>query len=275
MEDSLGVGLLALAALVMGIVALAKLSHLGASIEELKRRLSKLEGRDETPAPEPIATKSPVPPPLPSYVTQQPKVKTTTAAIPGSVPARPHQAFNWESILGVKLFAWIGGFAFFLGIVFFVKYAFDNNWITPAMRIVAGAIIGTLLIVVSLLPKVRRYHIPTQSVCATGILILYADVYSAHAFYGLISLTAASGLMWILTAVAVVLANYIAAQSIALACAHRRFCNSLFILESVRKCMGHFWLHRRNRLRGRRCSCAQEVDLSNSSCSDWFGYRRT
>jgi uncharacterized membrane protein len=137
MEDSLGLGLLALAALVLGIVALAKLSHLGASIEELKRRLSKLEGHDETPALQPIATKSAVPPPLPSYVTQQPKVATTTAAIPATVPAKSHQAFNWESILGVKLFAWIGGFAFFLGIVFFVKYAFDNNWITIAWSLFA------------------------------------------------------------------------------------------------------------------------------------------
>ena len=211
MEDSLGIGLLALAALVMGIVALAKLSHLGASIEKLKRRLSKLEGRDETPAPEPIATKSAVPPPLPSYVTQQPKVATTTAAIPAT--ARPHHAFNWESILGVKLFAWIGGFAFFLGVVFFVKYAFDNNWITPAMRVVAGAIISMLLIVVSLLPKVRRYLIPAQSLCATGVLILYADIYAAHYFYNLIPLTAATALMWIVTGGTLFLAHHLKSQA--------------------------------------------------------------
>ena len=215
MEDFLGLGLLALAALVMGIVALAKLSHLGASIEELKRRLSKLEGRDEIPTREPIATKGAVPPPLPNYVTQQPKVATTSAAVPATVPATSDHAFNWESILGVKLFAWIGGFAFFLGIVFFVKYAFENNWITPAMRIIAGAIIGTLLIVVSLLPKVRRYRIPAQSVCATGVLILYADTYAAHAFYNLISLTAAMVLMWIVTAIALGLAHYLTTQTIA------------------------------------------------------------
>ena len=40
--------------------------------------------------------------------------------------------------MGVKLFAWIGGFVLFLGVVFLVKYSFENNLITPRMRIVIG-----------------------------------------------------------------------------------------------------------------------------------------
>ncbi|HEY6069863.1 MAG TPA: DUF2339 domain-containing protein, partial [Chthoniobacterales bacterium] len=212
-EDSLGLWLLTIAALVVAIIALAKFSSISASIEELKKRLAALEGVRGAPTPTP-APKAAVPPPLPAYVTQpQPEVVKKTATV--TTPPKPHQPFNLESILGVKLFAWIGGFAFFLGIVFFVKYAFENNWITPAMRIVAGAIIGAALIVVSLLPRIRRYRIPAQSLCATGILILYADVYSAHAFYGLIPLTATIALMWIVTAVALVLANYVAAQAVA------------------------------------------------------------
>src|SRR5262249_29710795 len=128
---------------------------------------------------------------------------------------KPHRTFNWESILGVKLFAWIGGFALFLGVVFFVKYAFDNNWITPGMRIISGALVGAGLIGVSLLPPVRRYRIPAQSISATGILILYADVYAAHSFYGLIPLTATIALMWSVTAATLILAARLTAQSIA------------------------------------------------------------
>jgi uncharacterized membrane protein len=33
--------------------------------------------------------------------------------------------------MGVKGFAWVGGFALFLGVAFFVKYSFDNNLVPP------------------------------------------------------------------------------------------------------------------------------------------------
>ena len=40
--------------------------------------------------------------------------------------------------MGVKLFAWLGGLALFLGVVFLVKYSFENNLITPLARVVIG-----------------------------------------------------------------------------------------------------------------------------------------
>lgn len=214
MEDSVVIVLLALAALTVAIIALAKFAGLKTSIDELKRRLGALENGGPTSAAKPAAAKSAVPPPLPAYVTK-PQTPAAPAAMRTPVPVQPHPPFNWESILGVKLFAWIGGLALFLGVVFFVKYAFENNWITPTMRIVFGAIIGSGLIAVSLLPKVRRYQIPAQSVCAAGILILYADIYTAHAFYNLVSLTTTTALMWIVTAIALTLAYYLTAQSVA------------------------------------------------------------
>src|SRR5436309_261074 len=239
MEDFVGLAILVLAALVISIVALAKSAGLKASIDELKRRVMEVERPAEAAAPKLASVKAETPPPLPAFVTaaQPSKPKTEPAS---SVPQRPSPTpFNWESILGVKLFAWIGGLALFLGVVFFVKYAFENNWITPAMRVVAGAIIGIALLIVSLLPAVRRYRVPAQSLCATAVLILYADIYAAHSFYGLIPLTAATGLMWIVTAVALALAGGLAGQRmagpvsvggllitaglIAIAAAHRQF----------------------------------------------------
>jgi uncharacterized membrane protein len=205
MEDLLPVALLAVAALVLSIIALSKVSALQVAINDLKRRMGATEPSGEKSVAQPTA----VPPPLPSFVTQ-PQI-----AAPARPTVAPKPQLNWESILGVKLFAWIGGFAFFLGIVFFVKYAFENNWITPAMRIVAGAIVGVALISVSLLPRIRRYRVPAQSLSATGVLILYADVYAAHSFYSLIPLTAGMALMWIVTAGALFLAHYIQSQTTA------------------------------------------------------------
>jgi hypothetical protein len=115
----------------------------------------------------------------------------------------------------VKLFAWIGGLALFLGVIFFVKYAFDNNLITPVTRVLAGGAIGLALIVTGIFSATRRYRVPAQSLCATGVLILYGDIYAAFSFYDLISLTAASALMWIVTAAALFLASHLDAQSTA------------------------------------------------------------
>src|SRR5579864_6514208 len=149
MEDVIGIAMLVVAALVLSIIALTKSAGFKASIDELKRRVLELERHGVTPA-EPAPTKSAVPPPLPAYVTQpQVALAKVGAPVSSAVPATPHPSFNWESILGVKLFAWVGGLALFLGVVFFVKYAFENNWITPAMRIIAGAITGILLIIIS------------------------------------------------------------------------------------------------------------------------------
>src|ERR1043166_8482610 len=135
MEELFPLALLVLTALVLSIIALSKFAGLKASIDELTRRLRELESRGGTATSKPAPLTGAVPPPLPTYVTQS---KTAASSIPrATVAPEVHSTFHWESLLGVKLFAWIGGFAFFLGIVFFVKYAFENNWITPAMRIVA------------------------------------------------------------------------------------------------------------------------------------------
>jgi len=105
MEDFVGLAILVLAALVISIVALAKSAGLKASIDELKRRVMEVERPREAAAPKPAPVKAATPPPLPAFVTApQPSKPKTEAA--SSVPQRPPPTpFNWESILGVKLFA--------------------------------------------------------------------------------------------------------------------------------------------------------------------------
>jgi uncharacterized membrane protein len=203
--------LLLVVPLVVSIVVITRFWELKSLIEDLRRRVAELEAQTETPTPPPPSPKRAVPPPLPDFL--RPPPAPTLSSIPVARPVP--RSINWESILGVKLFAWIGGLALFLGVVFFVKYAFENNWVTPLMRIVGGAIVGVGLVTLSVIPAVRRYRVPAQSLGATGILILYADVYGAYSFYSLISLTVATALMWIVTAVALILATKLVAQNMA------------------------------------------------------------
>jgi uncharacterized membrane protein len=131
-----------------------------------------------------------MPPPIPASLKTPPPIRPLPP--PPLIPKRTSApAFNWEAFMGVKLFAWLGGFALFLGVVFLVKYSFENNLITPFGRLVIGGAVGLILIGLGWWLARGRYRIPAQSLCATGIVILYADLFAAHSFYGLISLATA------------------------------------------------------------------------------------
>ena len=84
--------------------------------------------------------------------------------------------------MGVKLFAWLGGVAMFFGVIFFVKYAFENNLIPPPVRIALGFVTGTGSLIGGLLAhRLERYRVLAQAFLATGVLILYGVSFAAHA----------------------------------------------------------------------------------------------
>jgi len=128
-----------------------------------------------------------VPPPLPV-------VEETTeewqAPVAPRVPATPRVAveekepFSLERFMGVKLFAWLGGVAMFFGVIFFVKYAFEKNLISPPLRVAMGYVMGGGLLAGGLWShRLPRYRVLAQAFCATGVLILYGVTFAAHAIY--------------------------------------------------------------------------------------------
>lgn len=85
--------------------------------------------------------------------------------------------------MGVKLFAWIGGLALFLGVVFFVKYSFENNLISPELRVAIGFLTGLGLLVGGFILKRKDYAVTSQTLCATGVVILYATTFACRSIY--------------------------------------------------------------------------------------------
>ena len=177
-------------------------------LEALARRVTALEstpGSSARPAgaPPPPVTTTPAitqPPPLPPPLPR------------AAVPSSPQ--LNWESAIGVKFFAWMGGLALFVGVLLAVRYAFENNLITPSMRVTGGAFVGLALIAGGLFAAARRFHTPAFSMCATGVLVLYGDIYAAHAYYGLLPLWLATVLMSAVSGGAFLLAIRLHAQVI-------------------------------------------------------------
>jgi hypothetical protein len=122
---------------------------------------------------EPKVFKQPVPPPI-SAASTMPKPAVPRPAVP---------AINWEQFMGVKLFAWIGGLALFLGVAFFVKYSFDNNLISRELRVAIGFVTGLGLLVGGVVMSRKNYAVLSQTLCATGVVILYAVTFACRSIY--------------------------------------------------------------------------------------------
>ena len=121
-----------------------------------------------TPLPQTAAAQSAAPPPL-----------AKTIPPPRPAPSR----VNWEQFMGVKMFAWVGGLALFLGVAFFVKYSFDNNLVPPELRVAIGFIVGLGLLVGGVMTSRKNYLVLSHTLCATGVVILYAVTFACRSVY--------------------------------------------------------------------------------------------
>lgn len=220
------IGLL-IAICVLPFVALAKANTAKRALDDLAARLSSLEKevrgfeRDTVPVPESqaaVAATETAPPPV-RITTPAPDVPEKES-VPPPIPERFIQAtvpqiavprrppINWEQFMGAKLFAWIGGLALFLGVAFFVKYSFEYNLIPPELRVAIGFVVGIGLLIGGLLLKRKENAVTAQTLCATGILVLYAVTFACRSYYhfSFFGLIPTFLLMTLITAVAFLLA---------------------------------------------------------------------
>jgi len=139
----------------------------------------------EAAAPTPAFNPQAVPPPI-----QHPKPVMPSLIPPLSTETPPETSepvlpkINWEQFLGVKGLAWISGLALFLGIVFAIQYSFQHNLIRPEVRMALGFVAGFGLLAGGVIVHRRQqYTIGAQTLCATGVLVLYSVTFACHALY--------------------------------------------------------------------------------------------
>jgi Predicted membrane protein (DUF2339) len=163
----------------------------------------------------PPAPAPPEPPP-PTAQPVQPPVAAHRAAPPPpppppAAPAQPEASepsgpsFDWESLVGVKLFSAIAGIALVFAAVLFLRYSIDHGWLQPPVRVAIGVFVAVALLVVCELKAARRYPATANAMDAAAIAILFSTFFAAHALWNLIPAVVAFVLLAIVTAVAVLL----------------------------------------------------------------------
>lgn len=82
-----------------------------------------------------------------------------------------------------KLFSWIGGLMLFLGFVFGIKYSVENNLVSPAVRVIGSTGLGLALAAAGYFIRREKYRVTAHTLLGSGLAVIYASVYCAHAFY--------------------------------------------------------------------------------------------
>ncbi len=228
-----------------------RIESLKSDVEMLKNSLERLREKSsahldfkspaqKTPIPEPAGQTFPAPvaPPLPTppplvqkpVVSQADPIPAVISQPASSVPLRAPQAartqktegtapsfeFNWEQFLGVKMFAWFGGLILFISVLFALKYSVDNNLIPPALRMSIGALFGIGLVIAGAWPKKQQFAVLSQTLCAVGVVVLYAVLFASTSLYHLLPPPAAFVLMVVVTAAAFSIAVALDGQFVAI-----------------------------------------------------------
>lgn len=131
--------------------------------------------------------------------------ESASQAAPGAAPAPARARKDLETLIGGSWFNWLGIIAVTLGIAFFLKYAFDNQWIGPLARVLLGGAAGAGLLALAERLRAKGYRPYAYVLSGGGILILYLSAYAARVFYELVAVGPAFLLMAVVTATAVLL----------------------------------------------------------------------
>ncbi len=117
-------------------------------------------------------------------------------------PAPASSGVNWEELIGLKLWIWLGAVAVALAGAFLVKLSIEQGLLGPAARTGIGFAFGLGLLVAAQF-LYRRVERIAAALAAAGIADLYACTVAAVSLYALIPVPLAFALMVAITAAAV------------------------------------------------------------------------
>jgi len=159
---------------------------------------------DAQPAPSPAVAPTPnaMPgeprPPAPARLPSPGPDETRTP--PLALPA-----FDWENVIGVKLFSAIAGIALVIAAMFFLRHSIESGWLQPPVRVAIGILVALGLLVACELKAARRYPATANALDAAAVAILFSTFFAAHVLWNIIPASVTFGLLIVVTALAVLL----------------------------------------------------------------------
>jgi uncharacterized membrane protein len=143
----------------------------------------------EVPEPPTVASSTVAPPPV--FPVPEPLLpRTTLAPIPrpplSSISKEPSSA-DLESLIGGRWFNRIGIIALLFAVSYFLKLAFDNNWIGPAGRVGIGIFLGLAMLPWSDWLLSRDYTYFSEGIAGLAEAVLFVSVWSGCQYYTLFS----------------------------------------------------------------------------------------
>ncbi len=203
------------------------LLSLGDRLSALERRLQTLEkslqesGRSQESKPAPahsVPTAPPLspgtttpqssptpPPPLqplvpPREVSPPPQINMFAAPPLHSSKPKSSSSLDLETLIGGRWLNRIGIVAIIGAVTFFLKYAFDNNWIGPSGRVAIGVLLGAAMLPWSQWLLKRGYSYFSEGIAGLGAAVMYLSIWAGCQYYKLFSLDVGFYAMIVVTA---------------------------------------------------------------------------
>jgi uncharacterized membrane protein len=213
--------LVSLLVLVLPVLTFLRLNRLAGDLTELAARVRSLED----------AMRQPAAAPRPSVAAPAPPPATVVESIPDAAPppidhvpipepvaaavADTRETLDLERRIGGRWLLYAGLLILLIGISFFLKYAFDNEWVNAPARVAIGVATGLALIAGGRRLARRDLRAFGSALMGAGVAVLYLSIYAALEFYGLIDRVTAFGSMALVTGGAVAVADRERAQVLA------------------------------------------------------------
>ncbi len=207
---------------------IARMYRLEQRLERIEKALAAAALSPEKPQPEQTADLKPAafvgtaaPPPHaagpPEALRIAAKPIAFAPAAPGNTPALPvrqstgmdpahHHNENFEALVAGRWLNYVGILALLFAVTFFLKYAFDNNWVGPRGRVGIGILLGAALYPWSQSLLNKGYEYFSEGIAALGAATLYLSLWAGWHYYMIFSQSVAFALMIVVTVATFVVA---------------------------------------------------------------------
>ncbi len=137
------------------------------------------------PLPKPETTPAPaiVSPTVPSPKTDASPLTATVAAKTSVTDDSEEPSLTFEEILAGQWMTWVGAIAVVIGAGFFFKYAIEQGWIGPTLRVMTGITVGVACFVGGVVGMRKNYNAFAQGMVGAALGILYLSLFASARWY--------------------------------------------------------------------------------------------